>query len=38
MEYGDDDEDEDDDFEITTADTMKANSNAQIASKPFWAV
>lgn len=37
MEYGDDD-DEDDDLEETTCDTVKAISNVQIASKPFWAV
>lgn len=36
MEYGDDDED--DDLEEIAGDTLKANSNVQIASKPFWAV
>ncbi|KAK1356428.1 Hydroxyproline-rich glycoprotein family protein, putative, expressed [Heracleum sosnowskyi] len=36
MEYGDDDED--DDLEEITGNTLKANSNGQIASKPFWAV
>lgn len=38
MEYGDDDDDEDDDLKETTCDSLKANSNAQIALKPFWAV
>lgn len=36
MEYGDDDED--DDLEEIAGDTLKPNSNVQIASKPFWAV
>ncbi|KAL8088850.1 hypothetical protein AgCh_038569 [Apium graveolens] len=39
MEYGDDDEDDDDDdLGEITGDNLKANSNPQIASKPFWAV